>query len=135
MKLDITSINFINVFENLTGAKVKDCIIEEGKLIFIVDESNVSRAIGKNGSNVNKAKNFMKKEIQIISFTDDVTKFVSNLLYPVKVEDIKSDGKIVNVIAKETAVKGKIFGRNRENLKRILNITKRYFDVEEIRVE
>ena len=135
MKLDITSINFINVFENLTGAKVKDCIIEEGKLVFVVDEANVSRAIGKNGANVNKAKNFMKKEIQIIGFNDDVTKFVSNLLYPVKVEDIKLEGKIVNVSSKNTAIKGKIFGRNKENLKRILNIVKRYFDIEEIKIE
>ena len=38
MKLTIDSINNINLFENLTGARVKDCITEERKLIFLVEE-------------------------------------------------------------------------------------------------
>ena len=40
MKLDLASINYINAFERLTGAKVKDCIIENGKLTFRIGAFN-----------------------------------------------------------------------------------------------
>ena len=43
MKLTIETINNINVFENLTGAKVKDCITEGSKLIFIVEEISLGK--------------------------------------------------------------------------------------------
>ena len=134
MKLDLESINYINVFEKITGAKIKDCIVENGRLMFIVDNGNISRAIGKNGSNVNKVKSMIKKEIVIVCFDDDATKFTNNLLYPLKVEDIKLEGNIINISVPDNYTKGKIFGRNKENLKRILTIVKRYFNVVEIRV-
>ena len=134
MKLDLNTINYINAFEKLTHANVKDCIVENNLLIFIVSQDTVRKAIGERGANVMKAKNVLKKDIRVYAYDDDVTKFIANLLYPVKIDDIKTENKIVNIAAKEPSVKGKIFGRNRENLKRILFIVKRYFDVEEIRV-
>ena len=135
MKLTIETINNINVFENLTGAKVKDCITEGSKLIFIVEEISLGKAIGKQGSNIKRASVVMKKEIQVVAYSDDVTKFVYNLIYPNKIDDIKLENGIVNIITKDNISKGKIFGRGRENLKRIEEIVKRYFsDVKEIKI-
>ena len=135
MKLTIETINNINVFENITGAKVKDCVSEGSKLIFIVEEASLGKAIGKQGSNINKASHIMKKEIQVVAYSDDVTKFVYNLIYPNKIDDIKFDNGIINITTKDNITKGKIFGRGRENLKRIEEIVKRYFkDVKEIRI-
>lgn len=135
MKLTIETINQINFFENMTGAKVKDCVSEEGKLIFIVEEASLGRAIGKQGSNIKKASAVMKKEVQVVAYSDDVAKFTYNLIYPNKIDDIKLENGILNIFTKDNITKGKIFGRGRENLKRIEEIVKRYFtDVKEIRV-
>ena len=134
MKLTLDSIAHINLFENLTGAKVKDCFQDEGKLVFLVEEGNIKRALGHNNSNINKISRILKKEIKIISFSTDVCKFVANLIYPNKADEIKLDGKIVFITVADTVIKGRIFGRGRENLKKIETTVKNYFDVKEIKV-
>jgi len=134
MKLTLDSINNINVFENLTRAKVKDCISEDGKLIFLVEEGNVKRALGNNNSNINRLSKILKKEIKIIAFSNDVCKFVSNLIYPNRADEIKLDDKIVTITVIDAVVRGRIFGRGKENLKKINSLVKNYFDVEEVKV-
>ncbi len=134
MKLTLDSINNINLFENVTGAKVKDCILDEGKLIFLIEEGNVKRALGENNSNIHKISKILKKDIKIIAFSNDVCKFVSNLIYPNKPNSIVLDGKIVTIAVEDTVVKGRIFGRSRENLKKINSLVKNYFDIEEIKI-
>ena len=134
MKLTLDSINNINIFENLTGAKVKDCFSENGKLVFLVEEGNVKLAIGKNGSNVKRVSKVLKKDIKIIAFSAEVCKFVSNLIYPNKADEINLEGKIVTITVSDNVIKGRIFGRSRENLKRINSVVKNYFDVEDVKV-
>ena len=134
MKLTLDSIKNINLFESLTGAKVKDCIQEDKTLIFLVEEGNVKRALGKDNSNINRVSRMLKKDIKIIAFSNDVCKFVANLIYPNKADEIKLEDKIVNIIASDSFVKGRIFGRSRENLKRINSLVRNYFDIEEVRV-
>lgn len=134
MKLTLDSIKNINLFESLTGAKVKDCIQEDGVLVFLVEEGNVKRALGKDNSNIFRLSKIFKKEIRIIAFSNDVCKFVGNLIYPNKADEIKLDGKVVSIIVSDVGIKGRIFGRSRENLKRINSLVKSYFDVDEVRV-
>ncbi len=134
MKLTQESINNINLFETLTGAKVKDCLQEDGKLVFLVEEGNVKRALGKEGSNVKRISKILKKDIKIVAFSTDVCRFVGNLIYPNKADEIIQEDKIVNIKVDDIIVKGRIFGRSRENLKKINSMVKNYFDIEEVRV-
>lgn len=134
MKLTQESINNINLFEGLTNAKVKDCFSDGDKLVFLIEEGNVKKALGRNNSNVERISKILKKEIKIIAFSNDVCKFVSNLIYPNKVDEIKIDGKVVDIFVSDSIVKGRIYGRGRENLKKINSIVKNYFDIVEIRV-
>jgi len=135
MKLDINTIGSINIFENITGSEVKDCIENNGKLIFIVEESQLGKALGKKGSNLQRAKNIMKKDIQVIVFSTDVLKFVSYLMFPNKAKDISLLDGVITIKTGDLSTKGKIFGRNRENLKKINEILKRHFkDVKDVRI-
>ena len=134
MKLTLESINNINLFENLTGAKVKDCFSEEGVLIFLVEEGNIKRALGKNNENINRVSKILKKEVRIVGFSNDVCKFVSNLIYPNKADNVGLDGKVVIITAEDVGVNGRIFGISRENLKKINAIVRNYFDIEEVKV-
>ena len=134
MKLTLDSINNINLFENLTRAKVKDCFQEDGVLVFLVEEGNVKKALGKDSSNIDRISKILQKDIKIIAFSNDICKFVSNLIYPNKADEIKLEGKTVFIVASDVGVKGRIFGRSRENLKRINSLVRNYFDVEEVKV-
>jgi N utilization substance protein A len=134
MKLTLDSINNINLFENITGAKVRDCFQEENRLVFLVEEGNIQRALGKNNSNLAKVGRMLKKEIKVIAFSDDVCKFVANLIYPNKADSISLENKIIIIKVEDVIIKGRIFGRSRENLKKITALVKNYFDIQEIKV-
>ena len=135
MKLTTDTIKTINLFESLTGAKAKDCLNENGKIIFLVEEGNVKRALGKNGSNIRRISNLLKKEAVIIAFSNDVCKFVSNLIYPNRADEIVLEGETVIVRVSDSVTKGRIYGRSRENLKRINQIVKNYFKIKEVMIE
>ena len=47
------TIQKINFFENITHSKVKD-ILDEDKLVVIVESGELKKALGKNNGNLNK---------------------------------------------------------------------------------
>lgn len=121
------------LFESMSGAKVKDCI-ENDKLIFIVEENEMGKAIGKNGANIKRMENILKKKIRLIEFSGDIVQFVRNLSYPAEVLNIKKDDGIVTIYGKDTNARAMLIGRERQNINHINSIAKRYFDIREIRV-
>ncbi|MBI2651069.1 NusA-like transcription termination signal-binding factor [Candidatus Woesearchaeota archaeon] len=133
IKYNEDAIKYISMFESLSGAKIKDCILNES-LIFIVHENEMGKAIGKNGSNIKRMENAIKKKIRLIEFNSDVCQFVSNLIYPLKSDDIKEENKSVKIYSKDTKTKGMIIGRDRHHLNAINDIVKRYFDIDGVNV-
>ena len=133
IKYDSELIKLITLFESMTGARVKDCVADD-KLTFIVEENEMGKAIGKGGANIKKLENALKKRIKVIEFSGDVIQFVRNMAYPSEVAEIKNDDGIVTINGKDTNTRAMIIGRNRQNLNQINDITKRYFDVKEIKV-
>ncbi len=129
MIFDQKIMGYINLFERITRAKVKDCF-EEGKgLIFIVQPGEVGKAIGKQGSTIKKVRFKFRKDIKIIEFNPTPEKFLLNLIYPLKSEIEVRDDKLV-VMTANSREKGQIYGRERENFKRLGKLIKKYFKLE-----
>ncbi|MBI2135369.1 NusA-like transcription termination signal-binding factor [Candidatus Woesearchaeota archaeon] len=123
----------MSLFESLTGAKLKDCIAN-GNVTFIVQESEMGKAIGKKGSNIKRIENMLKKSVRLFEFNDDVCRFVANLIYPSKADDVKEEDGIVSIYAADMKTKGIIIGRDRHRIKSINSIVKRYFNIIEVKV-
>lgn len=134
MRLNLQSIQQINLFENVTGAKVKDCINDE-ELIFIIEEGNIKRALGKDNANIKKLESLLKKNIKLIAYSKDVVKFVTNLIYPIKPDNIELKDDIIYITIRDSKLKGRVYGRGRERLKKLELIIKKYFNIKEIRIE
>ena len=68
IKFSANEIRYIALFENMTGAMVKDCIIddEHGKVTFVVKNGDMGLAIGKKGSSVSKVQRAVDKGVEII---------------------------------------------------------------------
>ena len=124
---------YISLFESLTGASVKDCIVNDS-ITFIIHENNMGKAIGKQGSNINRVEATFKKKIKLVEFNADVSQFIQNLIFPYKVKEIKEENGIVTIYGNDTKTKGLLIGRDRHNIKSINDVVKRYFDVEEVKV-
>ena len=126
---DENILNYITLFESVTGAKVKDCIVN-GSITFIVEKGNMGLAIGKNGSNLNRAEGILKKTLKVIEFEEDVLKFVLNCAYPIRKIGIEKQEKTVVIKGQDMKTKGLLIGRDRVNIKRILSLVQRFFDIE-----
>ena len=133
IKYDSEMIKLMAFFESMTGAKVKDCI-SDGKLIFIVEENSMGKAIGKNGANIKRLENALKRKIKLAEFSDDVLQFVRNLVYPADVAEIKNDNGLLTIKGRDTNTKAMLIGRDRQNINSISGIVKRFFDIREIKV-
>ena len=133
IKYDSSSIKFMTLFESMTGAKVKDCILNE-KIFFIIEENSMGKAIGKNGSNIRRIENILKKKIKLAEFSNDVLQFIKNIAYPVEINNIKNENGVITIQGKDTNTKAMLIGRDRQNINHTIGIVKRYFDVKEIKV-
>ena len=129
-KLDIRLINYINLFNSITRVTAKDCFFEDEKLVFMVKEGDLGRALGVKGSKIIKLKNLTKKNIKLIEHSDDIIKFVKNLIYPIDVQKIYKENSTVFIEEPNSRIKGKIYGRDRKNLVHINEILKKYFNCE-----
>ena len=133
IKYDSDLMKLMTIFESMTGAKVKDCIANE-KLIFIMEENEMGKAIGKNGANIKRMENMLKKKIKLVEFSSDVLQFVKNVIYPIEVSEIIQEDNVIKIHGKDTSTKAMLIGRERHNINHLSDIVKRYFDIKEIKV-
>lgn len=135
LTLDTETIRLIALFENLTGAGVRDCLVdnENGVVYFVIDEGQVGKAIGKNGSSVKNTENLIKKNIKIFEFSADVEKFARNLIPQINSVKLRSENgrKIVNLWVNKND-KATVIGRDGRNLKIYKELLQRHHDINEV---
>jgi N utilization substance protein A len=133
IKFDTETIRLITLFENLTGIPAKDCLVEENVVYFLVDEENVGMAIGKNGNNVKNVENVINKTVKIFGFSNDLNKFIKNLVP--KATDIKindQEGKKIVEVSVEKSDRPIVIGREGKNLKILKELLKRNHNVDDL---
>lgn len=135
VKITSDEIKYIALFENITGAITKDVIIDDDRLIFVVKEGDIGRAIGKRGINIKRAKDMLHRNIDIVEFADSEVEFIKNTLAPARIKSVsiseKKDRKvaIVNVEPKD---RGIAIGKNGKNVARARILAKRYLNIDDV---
>ena len=139
MKLtfDTETIRLITLFENITHAPVKDCLIDDdnNRIYFIIEDGNIGTAIGKNGSSVRHAERVIGKTIKLFEFSSDVVSFVKNMIpqaTSIKVRNEEGKVKVeVHVGKKNRPI---VIGRGRRNLKIYKKLFKRNHGVDDLSI-
>jgi len=86
-KLTTEGIRYIALFESLTGGMARDCVVDEDndRIIFVIKKGDMGAAIGRKGSNINRVKKSIGKQIEIVEHSDDVKEFLENLFQPASI--------------------------------------------------
>ena len=140
IKFTSTEMRYIALFESITGASVKDCIVDEeqGRVIFIVNEGQVGIAIGKGGRNIRTLERMTGKKHEIIEYSEDPVQFIKNALKPAVVKEIRlterPDGKTIAVVSVNPRDKGVAIGKNGRNAERLRFLAKRYFQIQNVSI-
>lgn len=131
-------LKYIALFESLTGASVRDCIIDSqfDRIIFVVKEGEAGVAIGKGGKNIALLEKMTGKKYEIVEFSDDPVQLIKNALKPAKVKEVrltkKPDGNTIAVVAVDYKDKGMAIGKNGRNAEKLRFLAKRYFQISSV---
>jgi transcription termination/antitermination protein NusA len=134
---DETTIRYVGLFQDLTRATVVDCVDAQDRLIFVVKEGDIGKAIGKKGENVAKLKRLFKKEIHIVEFSEDAKTFVSNVFrnYEVKKVDIEQRGDVTHAtVTVDASKKGRAIGKEGRNLRVSRDLIARHHPIQSVSV-
>jgi N utilization substance protein A len=140
IKITSTEMRYIALFESITGASVKDCIVDEeqGRVIFVVNEGQIGVAIGKGGRNIRTLESMTGKKHEIIEYSEEPVQFIKNALKPAFVKEVRiterPDGKTIAVVTVNPRDKGVAIGKNGRNAERLRFLAKRYFDIQNVSI-
>ncbi|HYA61490.1 MAG TPA: NusA-like transcription termination signal-binding factor [Candidatus Acidoferrum sp.] len=140
VKLTTDGIRYIALFERLTGAVARDCIVDEenDRIIFVVKNGDMGLAIGKNGNNINRVKKSIGKHIEIVEHSDDLNEFVANALQPVavkKVQIVSKDCKRTAYVEVMSKDKGLAIGKNGRNILKAKVLVQRHYGLEDVIIQ
>ncbi len=133
-KLTADEMWYVTTFEDVTGATVKDCIKNSDEIIFVVKKGDVGLAIGKKGTNINRARKKLGKKINIIEHSEDPVEFVKSLFQSLRVEEGRMDNgndKVIRVTIDERDKKTAIGARGK-NLHKIKMLARRCHSIEDV---
>ncbi len=135
VKLGSDQIQYIAMFESVTGAMVLDCLLPEkgNRAVFVVKKGDISLAIGRGGFNVKKASSMMGRDIEVIEFDDDPKEFITKMVSPARVQGVR----IVEGSGRKTAYvnvhphdKGIAIGKDGVTIQKVKSLLKRHHGID-----
>ncbi len=133
-KYDLKTIQFINLFESITHAGVKNCFPYNEMLVFIVDENQGAKAVGPKGKNVKRLNDLMKKKIKVVEYSSEPVKFIKGFISPIVAEEIIVDENVMNIKVSSMRDRGVLIGRESKNLNMLRELVKKYFDLSDVKI-
>lgn len=138
IKITDNEMRYMALFENMTGATILDCVVDEreGLIIFAVKKGEIGLAIGRKGEKIKRFKRLTNKQIEVFEYFNSPIKFIRKALRPAQIREIKIvdrvDGGRAAIVNVEPKDKGIAIGRNGRNIKLIRFLAKRYFNLDNV---
>nr|MDO8135331.1 NusA-like transcription termination signal-binding factor [Candidatus Njordarchaeum guaymaensis] len=138
VKLTTDEIQYIRLFEGVTGATSKDVVVDEksSRVIFVIKAGDIGLAIGKKGSNVKRVEEVLRKEVEIVEYSESPEDFVKNTLAPARIKSVKiaekKEGHKVAVVTVEPKDRGLAIGKNGKNVARARLLASRHFGINDV---
>ena len=135
IKLTTDQMRMMSLFQNVTGATARDCVEDEkqDRVIFVVNTGKMGLAIGKGGTHIKSLQNIVKRNVELVEYDEDPSKFLTNLLNSKLVSEVKinkrADGSKQAIVMVDPRKKGIVVGREGRNAEKARLLAKRYFDI------
>ena len=132
---DTETIKTINLFETVSQASVKDCIIMDDRIYFLIEEGGLKKII-ENGQLLKNLEKMLNKKILIFEYSKDVSLFLKNSIRGIREIKIRNEKeeKIVE-IGVDNSVKSLVIGKDGKNIKALRQILKRNYNIDNLVVK
>ncbi len=122
-------------FEQMTRSRLKDCIVREQQVIFVVEPGDIGKAIGPRGANVRRLEDALKKKVKMVEYAHELVSFIKNLAYPIDVKEVREqDDGVVVIMPPDLKSRGLLIGRNAQTLRNYEAVVQRFFPIKELKV-
>lgn len=131
--LDQETIRRMRAFEQATGVQPTDCVENAKRIVFVVPEDEVGKAVGKGGRKVKRLRGKLDKHVQVVGFSDDAATFAENYFHDVGVEEVRMedrDDRTVVYVKVPASEKARAIGRGGSNVRLATELAMRHHDVE-----
>jgi transcription termination/antitermination protein NusA len=130
----------MSLFQGMSGATARDCVIDEkqNRIIFVVAKGQMGLAIGKEGASVKKIERAVKRPVEVVEWSDDVTELIKNALGARFVQEVRVsdrlDGTKGVVVVVDPRKKGVVLGMGGKNAERVRLLVKRYWGINSLQI-
>ncbi|MFA5102694.1 MAG: NusA-like transcription termination signal-binding factor [Candidatus Thermoplasmatota archaeon] len=131
------TVQYINLASKYTGASIRDCLVEDDRVVFIVEKGHLGIAIGSKAKNLERLRALLKKSVKFVEFDEDKTRFVQNLCKPYNVTKVsfeENDGVSVARIEVNPRDKSKLIGKGGRNINMIRKMAQRHHQIKDVQI-
>jgi transcription termination/antitermination protein NusA len=140
IKLSSDELSLMSMFQGMTGATARDCVIDEkrNRVIFVIAKGQMGLAIGKDGASVKKIERTVRRPVEVVEWADDVEGLVKNSLGARFVQEVRVsdrlDGTKGVVVIVDSRKKGAVLGLGGKNAEKVRLLARRYFDINNVQI-
>lgn len=131
------TVQYINLASKYTGASIRDCVVEDDRVIFIVEKGQLGIAIGSKAKNLEKLRSLFKKNVKFVELDEDKTRFIRNLCKPYEVTKISFEGNDDESVARievKPHDKSKLIGKGGRNINMIRKMAQRHHLIRDVQI-
>ena len=131
------TVQYINLAFIHTGASIRDCIVEDDRVVFVVEKGQLGIAIGNKAKNLEKLRSLFKKSVKFVEFDEDKARFVTNLCKPYEVTKVSLEGTgdaSVVRIEVNPRDKSKLIGKGGRNINMIRKMAQRHHPIKDVQI-
>jgi len=120
---------YINLFSKITGVITKYCFPYNNMILYAVPSDLISKAVGKEGINVKRLSNTLRKRIKVIALAQEgqEKKFIESIVEPITFKDVQVKENEIILTAGNQMSKASLMGRNKQRMQEMQRIIESCF--------
>jgi N utilization substance protein A len=127
---------YIALFEDVTGATARDCLVYDDRVVILVTAGQMGQAIGPDGRTIGRVEERIGRSVDLVEDADTPEAFVASALAPAAVRHVTISEQNDRVAYAEVPEpdRGVAIGAGGRNIETARTLARRHYDIDDIQL-